>query len=616
MKIEKILDNLNSFEKNAFLKILDNIITNKPKNAKLIDQILGDSSRDLKNIDNLNIANVFRLVEQEFSEYLRKELIDTVTQLDILTDIIIRDGNSIMKQDWFSRLYDNEISILALKLKEFKNDLDNEKSDIPLLRKRDCLIYRACLYTAYTNDDECNLERKITSDEQSVLLTLSHQLGLSQEEIKLIKYLIIPIQKTPIDDVINELRSLGIIFYSKKTNTIYIADGIIRLIRQLRGKEIADKHFRRVLRHLKESQIRQICKKYRIDSKLPEDRRIKEIINKGVSFSNVLINDIYKDGTKVTEKKQFITDLCDKSLKISPPLKGIRVEEKVDNLIKYFENIEKDEKVGISIDGYEKLLIDLNKSLTDLNHVVKNEFELQEEKVLKSNYLLDYNIKPRDILDLISEEALEEYCKEKSIKTRGNLIYNILEAYKDVENLYLENYENIGYRNLALLKENGITIKEAELGVKFEDITKNILTKLGFNVDEKLRKKINTTKDKADIIVNVGNNDLILIECKTVKESGYNRFSSVSRQLKAYSERANAHGYNVIKSLLIAPDFSDEFLKDCGLEYELNLSLITASSLLKILQGLKKSRHKKLPYNLLMRDVLIQEDRVLKAIER
>ena len=38
----------------------------------------------------------------------------------------------------------------------------------------------------------------------------------------------------------------------------------------------------------------------------------------------------------------------------------------------------------------------------------------------------------------------------------------------DVENLYLENYENVAYRSLNLLKENGILIKESELGLKFE----------------------------------------------------------------------------------------------------------------------------------------------------
>lgn len=70
------------------------------------------------------------------------------------------------------------------------------------------------------------------------------------------------------------------------------------------------------------------------------------------------------------------------------------------------------------------------------------------------------------------------------------------------------------------------------------------------------------------------------------------------------------------KSLLIAPEFTDEFINECEIEYELNLSLIRASSLLKILEGFKDSKLKKLPYELLMRDVLIQEERILKAIQK
>ena len=147
-------------------------------------------------------------------------------------------------------------------------------------------------------------------------------------------------------------------------------------------------------------------------------------------------------------------------------------------------------------------------------------------------------------------------------------------------------------------------------------MTKTIFTKLGFNVDEALRKKLNTDKDKIDIVINLGNNDLILVECKTSKDSGYNKFSSVSRQLKAYSKLANINNFKVIKSLLVTPDFSADFIKDCGLEYELNLSLITASTLNNILTGFKKSKHKQFPHNLLMRDVLIQEDRILAAMEK
>jgi hypothetical protein len=139
---------------------------------------------------------------------------------------------------------------------------------------------------------------------------------------------------------------------------------------------------------------------------------------------------------------------------------------------------------------------------------------------------------------------------------------------------------------------------------------------LGFNVDEKLKKSINTTKDKADILLNLGNNSVIIIECKTVKESGYNKFSSVSKQIKAYVNLAKSNGLNVVKSLLIAPEFSDDFINECDLEFEINLSLITASSLVKILNGFKESRLETFPYKLLMKDVLIKEDRILKAIRK
>ena len=121
----------------------------------------------------------------------------------------------------------------------------------------------------------------------------------------------------------------------------------------------------------------------------------------------------------------------------------------------------------------------------------------------------------------------------------------------DTENLYLENYENFAFRRLIELKENGIQISDAEIGVKFEDLTKTIFKKLGLNVDESLRKQMNTKQDKADIIINIGNGEVIIVECKSVKESGYNKFSSVKRQLKAYFEMAEKNGLKVVKSLLL-----------------------------------------------------------------
>lgn len=616
MKLEKILDSLGSLEKNSFIKIIDNIISNKPKNEKAIEGILSDSDKGLKNIDSQNIAKIFNLVEEEFVKIVLAEFVDTSSQLDILIDIVIRDGNCIMKQDWFSRLYDKEIKHLKKRIKELESEMGNGKADLPASRIRDYNIYKSCLNTAYSNDLIQNRDAKITDDELTILITLAKNLELSQEEVKLLNYMIIPIDTVSIDSVIDGLKNTGVIFYSKKHSTVYVADEMVRLLRSIRQKEVADKYFRRVLRLLREPQINLICRKHNIDWKLPCNDKITDIINQGLSFSNVLINGMFKEGTTQTERKKVLNDICEKGLNVKPALRGTTMEEKVSNLILHFDSIEKDEKVSISVHGYEKMLIDLNTELPSLNSIVKAEFELQDEMVLESSYLLDYNIKPRDILDLIPTKDIDKYCVSRGISTRGDNVTNILDSYKDVENLFLENFENIGYRNLNALKENGILIKEAELGLKFEDLTKSIFTQLGFNVDEGLKKKLNTKKDKIDVLINLEeNNEIILIECKTIKESGYNKFSSVSRQLKAYNDLIQNNDYRVIKILLIAPEFSDDFVTDCELDTELNLSLLTASSLKRILDGFKKSKkHKQFPYKLLMRDVLINEDRILKAI--
>lgn len=616
MKLEKILDNVNSLEKNSFLKIIDNIISNRPANHKEIEKILSENNNNLKGIDNINITKVFNLITDEFSNVVKQEFVDTTSQLDILIDIIIQDGHNLIKEDWFVNLYEKEIKSIKKKTSELIIQLDSEKSGIDSQRKRDYLIYKACVNTAYFNDNVSNRDTKITNDELSILLTLSNELELSQEEIKLINYIVIPPVKLQIEQVINDLKTIGLIFYSKKNRQVYVADEIVRVLRKIRKKQVADKFYRRFLNLLREPQINIVCRNHNIDIKKPLKEKIKNIINEGISFSNLLSNELHKEGTSLTEKKKFVNEIWEKGFEISGNLKGTTLEEKIGNLIAYFDEIEKDEKVGISIDGYSQLLSDLNDTFPKLNKIIRAEFEMQDEFVLKSEYLLNFNIKPRDILDIVEKKELVEFSEKYNLKRRGNLVLNILDGYKDADNLFIENYVNLGFRDLNSLKENGISLKEAELGLKFEDVTKAVFEKLGFNVDEDLKKNLNTKKNKIDLVLNLEDDGLIIIECKTVKESGYNKFSSVTRQMKSYIDLATGNGHNVVKSLLVAPDFSDEFVNDCELDFELNLSLITASSLLKILEAFKNSKHKQFPYQLLMKDVLIKEDRIIKAINK
>ena len=147
MKLEKILDGLNSFEKNSFLKIIDGIIADNPKNAKKIENILSDKSRGLKEQDNINVAKIFLLVEDEFAEHVKTEFVNATSQLDILIDIIIKDGNCIMRQDWFARLYENQIKNINKKQAAFQKSFESENSEIDEQRKRDYKTYLACLKT-------------------------------------------------------------------------------------------------------------------------------------------------------------------------------------------------------------------------------------------------------------------------------------------------------------------------------------------------------------------------------------------------------------------------------------------------------------------------------------
>ncbi|HMR88583.1 MAG TPA: hypothetical protein PKD51_10530 [Saprospiraceae bacterium] len=614
MKLEKILDKLGSLEKNSFIKIIDNIIVKKPKNSIEIDKILSSGDKTIKSVDNQNIVKIFSLIKDEFKEIIKSEFRETQSQFDILIDIIIKDGNCILKQDWFSRLYEKQLKVIKDKTKSLTLEMESEKTEMLADRRRDYKIYKSCLETAYENDVLNNRDKKITSDEHSILLTLSKELDLSQEEVKLINYSIIPIKKLDIQEVINNLKNIGVIFFSKKDNTIYIPDEVVSILRESREKQVADKYFRRTLKALREPVINQIAKKHGIDRKLSITEKIEEIISIGVSFSSILKNDIYKDGLTITEKKKELNELFEETLGIQN-LKGSTLEDKILSLQKYYDGIEKDESIGISLDGYEKLLNELNETLPSLNRYIRQQFEFQEEVVLYGSFLLDYNIKPRDILDLISKDDLIKFLKERNIKQRGDNISNILEHYKDTENLLLENYENIGFRNINALKDNGIVIKEAELGLKFEELTKFIFQKLGFNVDEKLKNKLNTPKDKIDILINLDGNEVILVECKTNKEIGYNKFSMVSRQLKSYQNLLNHNGLRVNKVLLIAPDFSDDFITDCEIDTEINISLITAPTLIKINEAFKVSKHKVFPH-ILFRDVIINEQRILKALEK
>lgn len=611
MKLTKVFDQTNFQEKGSFYKILNNLVE-KSKNNE-IEKILSNTNGQFKDIESENISKLFEIVKEDYQHFLQVEIGSSISQLDILIDILIRDGNAILKDNWFEELYKRQLKKLNESVKEFIELLDSESKELDDQRRRDYNIYRECVRIAYSNDVSNNFDKKVTQDEYSILKTLSNKLELSNEEIRLIHFSILPIIITEKDSLIKLLKDLGVILFSKKTSCVYVPDEIVKILRDLRGKSFADKYYRRLLGQFKDPVINLISKKHNISSKLDRDQKIKQIISQGISVSSLLTNDIYKEPINVNDKKKELNAIM-VSLGVEP--KGVTMEDKIQLIINHFNSLEKDEKLGISSDGYNSLCIDLKTILPDFNNVLVNEFEFKEDsEILQSELLTDHNIKPRDILDLLNKEQLKEFCAAKEIKGRGDLIENILDAYTDSENIYIENYINLGIRDLNVLKVNNIQLTAAEIGVKYEDVTKRLLSDLGFDIDEGLRAKINTTKDKIDVLINLGNNEVIIVECKTSKSTQYNKFSACSRQMKAYHQNATQNGFRVIKSLLIAPDFTQDFIDECEMEIDLNLSLITSEVLYNVWNGFKSAKHKVFPVNLLMRDALISDEKILKALK-
>ena len=616
MNLIKVLSRVNQIEKISFLKILDKFSDeNREKNPK-IDKILADSDNVLKKAENANIVKLFNLLRDEYTGHLRHGIRYSNYQLELVIGIFVRDGNQMMSRDWFNRLYKKALKDLNNQIKTITNQIEKDNTDIDSDRKRDYVIFQNCVKTAYTNDIELNRDQQLSWEEKSILHTLSKSLGLSNEEEKAITYSVIPPKNHNIEDVVSELKETGIVFFNRKTNTIFVPDEIIYLLRKILEIELPFKYLRRILRHLKDPEINLIAKRHTINRKLSRVEKIQAILDQGVNVASLLSDDIFQGMVSKGDRAKRIQDLITKDLDISLPKLGRSLEERVFILLDYLRNQEKEDSTSLSKDGLNKLVSLVVEFNPDLNKVVKDEFEIQEDEVMQAEILSDYGIGPRDLLYLFPKKELVELAKQNKINSRGNVVLHIIDSFRNIDDLYLENYVEIGCRDINTLKDKGLVVKESELGSLYEKLTKDLFSKLGFNVDEKLRTNINTARSKMDILINLGGKDVIIAECKTVKDKDYNKFTAVSRQLKSYEALCKKNGYHVNQVVVISNEFTEDFISECEYEYDIGISLLTSSDLLKIYEGLKESHLGELPVRLITKGGALNGDRIVKALNR
>ena len=519
MKLLKIVNKCNQIEINPFYKVLNDIISQIDEKIELEKKT--DAEHFVKAFTHPAIN---KLYANRLMTVLNNNLL-----LDLITDIIIKDGNCIMSRDWFNELFHAEVKKLKSTIKDFKALFDKGENpfDADPSRIRDYKIFKACASTAFTNDLKNGAQEKITLDELSILQTLKSSLGLSSEESRALYYLVVgekELDNLNIDDIITLAKDESTIFYKKNENTIYIPDEFISILRDIKGIQLPDKFTRRILKALPDKNINMVKKLHGI-KETERHSKIEEIIKQGVSIYDILTDEIFTQNDKLQDRKDFLKDIIENKLEIHLPNTGRTIEERINFLIDYLLEQDTDSNLGIARDGYDKLLRDLTAHSKEIEQMIREEFQIQKTVELNAENMLDYNIRPRDILYLLPQNNLMSFCTDHKISYRGkNKVNAVLGNYRKSENLYLENYILIANNDYDGLKNQGI--HNINVGFEFEGTTKMIFERLGFNVNEELRTAINSKNEKADIVLDLGDNKLIIVECKSSKES-YSKFSTV-----------------------------------------------------------------------------------------
>jgi hypothetical protein len=246
--------------------------------------------------------------------------------------------------------------------------------------------------------------------------------------------------------------------------------------------------------------------------------------------------------------------------------------------------------------------------------VLKDAFELEANEIIDTEKLRALSITPHDILYLLSNDEVREVRDSMGLSKRGNARFAILESFANATDKLIENYDALARRDINALKEAGADVTEADIGVKFEEVTKAIFELLELNIDEDLRKDLNTTKDKADIVISLSDNDIIIGEAKTCKNGDFAKYSTTSRQVKAYVTRAENQGKRVAQVLIIAPSFSDDFIESAEMDTEVNISLLEAHGLKLILDAYKSKRNPSFAPKLLTKGGLLKAELIAKNI--
>ncbi|WP_087022428.1 hypothetical protein [Thaumasiovibrio subtropicus] len=613
MKLSQILSHTNQVERSKFINCIDRLCQESKSDEELSAQ-LEKINGQLKAASGNEITQLFCLVKKRFREHIREQIALGGPQVSLLINILTRDGNAVATIPWVESLYAKDYQSIDRLSQQLLQEINDYESQGEFERLERLKVYYDCMHVAFSNDLKANRAAKVSEDERTILNVLSERLGISQEEVHAIEHSVDPIPELGIDSALEYLRESGLILINRRRSEVMIADEVTSLIHEIQGKEVRDKYALRILRSLTDSELSNVLKAHGQKVRgISRQEKISTISHSGLSIRHILANDMHAEDASQNQRKERVKLLIE-DMDLDIQRIGVRLQDRIDVLLNFLNHSEDEEFNTLSVSGFKELLAAL--SLTDpkVEERIRSDFEIENKESIDPEKLRALGITPFDILYLYSNDEIKIIRNDMGLSRRGNARSQIIESYASANDRLIENYSLLASRDLQGLHQAGIDIKEADIGVKFEEITRSILEQLGMIVDEDLRKDINTAKDKADIIISLDNDDVIIGEAKSFKNGSFAKYSSTSRQVKSYVKRCEANGHRVAQVLIIAPAFSDDFVDAADMDTDINISLLEAAGLKKILDAYKQRRHPNFSAKLLTKGGLLKADLISKSI--
>jgi len=612
MKLNQVLTHTNQVERSKFVNCIDKMCQDSKDDEALclqLDKIDGQ----LKSASGNEITQLFGCVTSLFTKHVKEQIAIGGPQVSLLINILSRDGNCIATIPWIESLYAKEYDAIEKLSQELAQEFaDYEPSGFERIDRLS--IYHDCVESAFLNDLKANRAAKISEDERVILNILAERMGLSREEVHAVEHLVNPIPENGTEEALEYLREAGMILISRRRTEVMIADEIVEIIHDVLGKELHDKYVLRILRSFSDAELSNILKNHghKIRGVSRQDK-ITTIAHSGYSIRNILLTDLHAEDATQNQRKERIKLLIEE-MNVSVQRLGTKLQERIDVLVDSLKGSEDDEFNALSVSGYKELLEKLGETDPSVDDRIRDDFEIEGKETLDPDRLKALGITPLDILYLYSNEEIKALRTSMGLPRKGNPRVQILESFASANDRLIENYHSLASRDLQALVAAGIDVKEADIGIKFEETTRSILEQLGMTVDEDLRKDINTARDKADIIVSLENDDVIIGEAKSFKNGQFAKYSSTSRQVKSYVKRCEANGHRVAQVLIVAPAFSDDFIDAADMDTDINISLLEAEGLQKILAAYKQRRHPNFSPKLLTKGGLLKADLISKSI--